>query len=127
MLSLNNLQKSKSIKPSKRLGRGNASGSGNYSTRGMKGQRSRSGGKSGLMSRSIKGYLLRIPKNRGFRSLQSKMIPVNVGELDKNFKEGTVINARQMLKVGLIKNISKGVKILSQGKLSKKFTVEADA
>lgn len=128
MLSLNNLKKSKGIgKKRERKGRGNATGSGNYSTRGMKGQRSRSGGKSGLALRSIKSYLLGIPKTRGFKSLNKSRQVVNVGALDKIFANGSTVNARAMLKAGLITTISGGVKILSEGKISKNLTVEANA
>lgn len=127
MLSLHNLEKSKSsTHRKKRLGRGNASGRGNYSTRGMKGQKSRSGGKSGLAGRSIKGYFLRIPKVRGFKSLNNSRATVNVGDLEKRFKNGDKINARAMLKAELIKTIANGVKILSKGDLNKKFIIEAD-
>lgn len=127
MLSLHNLDKAKSSKSrKKRLGRGNASGKGNYSTRGMKGQRARSGGKSGLASRSIKGYLLRIPKVRGFKSLNQARATINIGDLDKNFNDGDRVNARLLLKAGLITSINSGVKVLSAGKLSKKLIVEAD-
>lgn len=128
MLGLHNLNKSKAnAKKRKRLGRGNASGMGNYSTRGMKGQKARSGGKSGLAGRSIKGYLLRIPKTRGFKSLNSEMLTVNLGQLEKTFNTGETINARAMLKAGLINTIDNGVKILSDGKLTKKLTIEANA
>lgn len=127
MLNLHNLKKGSTNKKKKRLGRGNASGSGNYSTRGMKGQRSRSGGKSGLAIRSIKSYLLRVPKTRGFRSLRAEMSTVNIGELENTFKAGEKINNRTLLKAGLITTIANGVKILSDGKLTKNFVVEANA
>ena len=128
MLTLHNLSKSKSkAGDQKRRGRGNASGRGNYSTRGMKGQRSRSGGKSGLALRSIKSYLLRIPKVRGFKSVHAKMATVNIKDLESRFHQGDTINARSMLKAGLITTIANGVKVLSVGKLSKKLTVEANA
>ncbi|MCD4760401.1 50S ribosomal protein L15 [bacterium] len=128
MLTLHNLEKPKSSdKRRVRRGRGNASGSGNYSGRGMKGQRSRSGGKSGLALRSIKSYLLRIPKTRGFKSLNKKMATVNVYDLEKYFKDGDIVNARDLLRLNLISTISNGLKILSDGKLSKKLTVEANA
>jgi len=127
MLSLNKLEKSKSvIDAGKRRGRGNASGRGNYSTRGMKGQRSRSGGRAGLAGRSIKSYLLRIPKTRGFRSLQSKYATVNVVRLN-HFDDGAIVNARALLKAELVQSIDKGIKILSKGELNKKLTVEANA
>lgn len=128
MLNLHNLKKSKgSTQKKERLGRGNATGSGNYSTRGMKGQRARSGGKSGLALRSVKSYLLRIPKNRGFQSLNNPRAVVNVGDLEKAFASGETINARAMLKAGLIEDISNGVKVLSDGKISKNLIVEADS
>lgn len=128
MLTLHNLENKKSAKHrKKRVGRGDASGMGTYSTRGLKGQRARSGGKSGLAIRSVKSYLLRIPKVRGFKSLQNKMAVVNVGDLEKNFQDGQTVNARDMLKAELIITIANGVKVLSQGKISKKLTVEANA
>ena len=128
MLSLHNLEKNKESKHrKKRLGRGNASGMGNYSTRGMKGQRSRSGGKSGLAIRSIKSYLLRIPKVRGFNSLQSKMAVINLRDLENNFSKGDTVNARDMLRAELVRSITNGVKVLSLGKLTKELTVEANA
>ncbi|MBT4349896.1 50S ribosomal protein L15 [bacterium] len=128
MLGLHNLKaKHKGIKAKRRVGRGNATGKGTYSTRGMKGQRSRSGGKSGLTARSMKSYLLRIPKVRGFNSLNKKFACVNVRELQTNFKDGATINARGLLKAGLIDTINNGIKILSLGEISKKFNVEADA
>ncbi|MFA6307993.1 MAG: 50S ribosomal protein L15 [Patescibacteria group bacterium] len=128
MLSLHNLEKSKGTdKKSKRLGRGNATGSGNYSTRGMKGQRSRSGGRSGLALRSIRSYLLGIPKVRGFKSLNTARAIINIADLEKNFSDGDTVNIRAMLKAGLIETIANGVKVLSDGKLTKKITVEANA
>lgn len=127
MLTLHDLNKNNDNRARRRRGRGNASGRGNYSTRGMKGQRARSGGKSGLNIRSIKSYLLRIPKTRGFKSLQSKMAVVNLSELNSNFEDKATINARALLKAGLIETINNGVKILSVGQLNKKFTIEANA
>ena len=128
MLSLHNLQNDKNATHrKKRVGRGDGSGTGTYSGRGMKGQRSRSGGKSGLALRSIKSYLLRIPKVRGFKSLQSKMAVVNLADLESNFSKGDTVNARDMLRAGLVRSISKGVKVLSTGKLTKELTVEANA
>ena len=128
MLSLHNLEKSKATHDRKtRRGRGNASGAGNYSGRGMKGQRSRSGGKSGLSIRSIKGYLLRVPKVRGFKAIRKPMATVNVGELDKNFNSGETVNDRAILKAGLITTLRHGVKILSEGSITKNMRIEANA
>ena len=127
MLTLHNLQKRKGKTKSKRVGRGNSSGVGTYSKRGLKGQRSRSGGKSGLRARSIKSYLLRIPKVKGFKSLRSKQETVNIKDLAQNFQEGEIVNASALFKLGLIKTITKGVKVLAVGELKKKLTVEANS
>jgi len=127
MLTLHNLQKSKGKRKRKKVGRGNSSGTGTYSGRGLKGQRSRSGGKSGLRARSIKSYLLRIPKVKGFKSFKQNYETVNIKNLEKNFNEGQIVNARSLIKLGLIKTIDRGLKILSVGNLKKKLIVEANA
>jgi len=57
----------------KRKGRGNASGKGTYASRGLKGQRARSGGRSGLKRRSLMRQLIKkTPKIGGFKSLRKK-------------------------------------------------------
>lgn len=128
MLTLSNLQKSKgSTHRRKKLGRGTGSGRGNYSTRGMKGQRARSGGRVGVAVRSMRSYLLRIPKNRGFRSIYPKYATVNIGVLNEIFKDGEKVNARILVKKGLIDTISNGLKVLATGALDKKLIIEANA
>lgn len=128
MLALHNLKAVPgTTKRHKRVGRGSGSGHGNYSTRGMKGQRARSGGKSGLGLRGVRGYLLRIPKNRGFKSFYTKYAVVNVDVLDKNFQAGQTVNVRALFKLGLIDTVDNGLKILSSGELKKKLIVEANA
>lgn len=52
---------------------------------------------------------------------------VNVGTLQENFDEGATIDARRLLEKNLISSSRHGVKILSEGKLTKRFTVIADA
>lgn len=128
MLTLHNLAKNKANRRAgKRRGRGNASGAGNYSGRGIKGQKARSGGRVGLKIKSIKSYLLRIPKVRGFKSFYGKMQAVNTGDLERLFKSGDTINHKILLKVGLIKDNKAGVKILAKGKISKSLKIEAQA
>src|SRR3989338_10160525 len=80
-------------KKRKRVGRGNASGHGTYSGRGLKGQRARSGGKKGLKLRGLKQLLKNKPKIGGFRSLKPKMAVVNLSDLENNFSAGEIINA----------------------------------
>jgi len=122
---LHNLRPSQKRTSRKRVGRGSGSGLGTYSGRGLKGQRSRSGGKSGLKRRGLKQYLLQIPKVRGFNR-QSKVVSVNVGQLDKAFKEGDHVTPKHLIAKGLIRR-GMQVKILNSGTLKKKLTVSAHA
>lgn len=69
----------------KRLGRGNSSGSGNYSGRGMKGQKSRSGGKSNLKYKGLKDRLSSIPMQKGIKPRLAKSASVSVGKLSQLF------------------------------------------
>ncbi|MFA5029657.1 MAG: 50S ribosomal protein L15 [Patescibacteria group bacterium] len=124
-LTLSNLKPAKgAAKKAKRVGRGGKRGT--YSGRGMKGQRARSGGKGGLKALGFKQTLQRIPKIRGFRSLKPKLVVVNLRDLEK-FDAGTVADIKAMKKNGLIAKKVSGVKVLGEGKLTKKLTVVARA
>ncbi len=119
MLTLHTLQPaSGASKQRKRVGRGNGSGHGNYSCRGMKGQRSRSG-VSGLKRMALKKAMLQIPKLRGFQSDKPKYQVVNLATLNGLFKDGAVITADALLKAGLISETNK-VKLLADGELKLK-------
>ena len=126
-ITLSNLQKSRgTTKKRKRVGRGNASGHGTYSTRGLKGQRSRSGGKSGLKKRGLKMMLQRIPKKKGFTSRKPSYVAINIGMLDTLFNDGDVVTTQSLMKRGVIsKKEKRYIKVLGTGKLSKKLTVKA--
>ena len=125
-LNLSNLKPAEgSTKKRKRVGRGGKRGT--YSGRGLKGQKSRSGGKSGLKMMGFKQTLQRIPKLRGFKSLKAKKELVNLSDLDKNFNDGDVISPKEIIKVGLVNTLKNGVKVLGDGKITKKFTVSAHA
>jgi len=110
----------------KRIGRGDSSGHGTYSGRGQKGQKARSGGKGGLKRKGLKQFLQQIPKKRGFKTLYPKLQIVQLKDLDKRFKDNEFITPNKLVKVGLTKSISLGVKILGTGKLSKRLIVKAD-
>lgn len=126
MKTLHNIKKSpRSVRTSKRVGRGNATGKGTYSGRGMKGQRSRSGGKSGLAARGMKSYLLRIPKSRGFNAAPAKYTIINISALQKVFKDGDSVTLKSLKSRGLIDKNTRFVKILSHGDIKKKLTVSA--
>lgn len=109
-----------------RVGRGNAS-AGNYSGRGMKGQRSRSGGKGGLKLRGLKQTFKSVPKLRGFKSPYPKAQPVNLSDLEARFEKGDTVDAAALLEKGLVTTTQKPIKILGQGELTKSLTVKVTA
>ncbi len=115
---------SKSRRKPKRLGRGNASGKGTYSARGLKGQRSRSGGKSGNQLRGFKASLQKIPKLRGFKSLKARKETVTLDTLEKYANEKQIVNPAFLTKVKAITTPKNGVKIVARGELKKKLKIE---
>jgi large subunit ribosomal protein L15 len=124
MLSLNNIKRSLgATHKKKRVGRGNASGHGTYSTRGLKGQKSRSG-VSGLKRLGMRKQLLQTPKLRGFVSHRPKNQIIAVTAINKNFKDGDVVNAESLFQKNLIKDIAAPVKILGKEKLAVKVKFE---
>ncbi|MFA5360113.1 MAG: 50S ribosomal protein L15 [Patescibacteria group bacterium] len=120
-LSLHTIKPARgSVRKKKRIGRGNASGHGSYSTRGLKGQRSRAGGRNKLRRLGFKQILAATPKNRGFKSAKPKNQVVNLKDLNSNFSAGDKINAHSLLKAGLVQTVQEKIKILGQGKLALK-------
>lgn len=128
MHSLSNLKPARGAKKRRKVvGRGNSSGHGTYSTRGLKGQKSRTGGKAGLKKRAIKEqFLLKTPKFRGFKSLNKKMEIVNL-EMLSHFKDGEIVTASLLAEKGLISSPDSKFKILGKGEIDKSLTVEAHA
>lgn len=127
MINLSNLSPSPgSRKPRKRLGRGHGSGHGKTSGRGHKGQKARSG--SGVKPGFEGGQMpiqRRLPK-RGFSNIfRTEYAIVNIRDLHK-MRSGSTVNIATLLKQGLIKASDTKVKILGDGELTKKFTVEVD-
>jgi large subunit ribosomal protein L15 len=55
------------------------------------------------------------------------MVIVNLDQLESSFEAGELINAKKLIAKNLIKTAKTGVKILGDGKLTKKFTVSADS
>ena len=125
-ISLANL-KNKASKKRKRKGRGNASGHGTYAGRGLKGQRSRTGGRKGLKQLGLKQTLRRIPKKKGFKSIHPAPSVVNLDMLNRHFSDGEMVNFKKLIGKGLVKYSPAGYKVLGQGKLTKKLTVRAEA
>ncbi len=110
-----------------RKGRGAGSGNGKTAGRGQKGQWARSGG--GVRVGFEGGQMplaRRIPK-RGFHNIFAKPLEaVNVSVLEK-FEDGAVVNAQALLEKGVLSKCEYGVKILGNGSLTKKLTVQASA
>ena len=110
-----------------RKGRGNGSGNGKTGGRGQKGQWARSGG--GVRVGFEGGQMplaRRIPK-RGFHNIFAKPLEaVNVSALEK-FEDGDVVNVQALLEKGILSKCQYGVKILGNGALTKKLTVQATA
>ena len=110
-----------------RKGRGAGSGNGKTGGRGQKGQWSRSGG--GVRVGFEGGQMpltRRIPK-RGFNNIFAKPLEaINVSALEK-FEDGAVVDAKALLEKGILSKCEYGVKILGNGSLTKKLTVQASA
>lgn len=117
-LSLNTIQK-EGNKKKKRLGRGNSSGDGNYSGKGIKGQKSRSG-VSGLKRLGMKKQLIKIPKLRGFKSHKPKNQAVNISDINERFKDNEEVTPKTLVEKGLITKASNPVKILGKTPLNVK-------
>ncbi len=111
----------------KRVGCGDGSGHGTFSTRGCKGQKSRSGrdlrpGFEGGQLPIIK----RLPWTRGFTNVAKiQYSVVNIGDL-RLFDAGSEVRPESMLDKGLIKSIKFPVKILGNGELERSLTVKAN-
>ena len=109
-----------------RRGRGHGSGNGKTAGKGHKGQKARSGApRPGFEGGQMPLYR-RIPK-RGFTCRNSKeTVSVNVSALER-FENDTVVTVETLIEAGIVKNPRDGVKILGNGELTKKLTVQANA
>lgn len=115
------------LKSRKRVGRGRSSGHGKTSTRGQKGQKSRSGVS---LRPAFEGGQMpltrRVPKLPGFKSLKKR--EYKLIDLDKLNALGVkVVSPAVMLEKGLIRKANQKVKILADGEVAKALTVQAHA
>lgn len=127
-MKLNSIPKRKNrVMPGKRIGRGYGSGVGGHTVgRGTKGQKSRAGHKS---TRFFEGgnvpFFRRMPKYKGFNQPQKvEAQAVNLEILDKEFKDGDLVNLESLVSKGIARKNSKVVKILGKGEITKKLKVE---
>ena len=115
-----------STKAPKRKGRGQGTGNGTTSGRGMNGQNSRSGGGVRLGFEGGQMPLYRRTPKRGFTNHWRKdYIGVNVEALNV-FEDGAVVTPCMIVEAGLAKGTAYGIKILGNGELKKKLTVQAN-
>jgi large subunit ribosomal protein L15 len=133
-VNLSNLKPAQARKDRKRVGRGLGSGKGRYSTRGLKGQKARSG--SNKMRPGFEGgqmpIYMRLGKLRGPYSKdampvgphRTHTVAVNVRDLER-FDAGTEITPESLAAEGLIRNTRYDLKILGEGELTKKLSVSA--
>lgn len=128
MSKLNNFKLSEKRKSRMRVGRGNGS-KGTYSGRGLKGQKSRSGGGVPLFFEGGQLPLVkRLPFLRGFKNRFKKDFSiVNLSDIEIRFKDGDEVNSESLFKNNLIRKPNSTVKILGNGELKKnlKFKVHA--
>ena len=124
-MNLSELSPAAGSKQSDNFRRGRGHGSGNGKTAG-KGQKARSGApRPGFEGGQMPLYR-RIPK-RGFTNINSKeIVAINVDKLEK-FADGDVVTVEALLETGIISNPKDGVKILGNGELTKKLTVQVNA
>ena len=127
-MDLSNLRPADGAKQSNnfRRGRGHGSGNGKTAGKGHKGQKARSGGtRPGFEGGQMPLYR-RIPK-RGFTNRNSKtIVGINVSALEV-FENDAVVSVDTLIEKGIVKNPKAGVKILGNGELTKKLTVQANA
>ena len=110
-------------KSKKRVGRGGKKGT--YCGTGMNGQRSRSGFSRRATFEGGQSTLVEhTKKKRGFKSRAKSNQVISLEKIDTVFESGEVVNAESLKAKSLIKDIKIPVKILSDGKLSKKIVFE---
>jgi len=135
-LNLSNIQPAQERVDRKRVGRGPGSGTGRYSGRGIKGQKSRAGShkmRAGFEGGQMPIYM-RLGKNRGSTSkdampvgpFRTETVPVNIRDLDR-FDAGAEVTPESLVEKRLIKNTKIDVKLLGTGEISKNLTVRVHA
>jgi len=116
-----------SKKGRKRVGRGDGSGHGTYSGRGIKGQKSRAGCK---MRPGFEGGQLplikRLPQKRGFANIFRKEYNIiNINKLNM-FEAGSEVTPEKLVASGVVKSLRKPIKILGEGDIDHPLSVKAN-
>ncbi|MDL2205926.1 50S ribosomal protein L15 [Eubacteriales bacterium OttesenSCG-928-N13] len=110
----------------KRLGRGIGSGLGKTSGKGHKGAKARSGGgkRPGFEGGQMP-LVRRLPKRGFFNPFRTVYAAINVDRLDI-FEDGSTVTAVELVKAGIVNKIEDGIKIMGNGEITKKLTVQAN-
>ena len=126
-MKLHELEKNIGAKHSKkRVGRGSGSGLGKTSCRGQKGQKARSGGSINPVFEGGQLPLYRRLPKRGFSNypFKKEYAVINLSDLNV-FENGTVVTPALLKERGIVKKQLSGIKVLGEGQLEKKLTVQA--
>ncbi len=115
-----------SNKNRKRVGRGIGTGHGKTSGRGQKGQNSRSGGGVRVGFEGGQNPLVFRIAKRGFNNYEfaTRYAVINISDLEK-FEDGAEITPELLKEMGIVKKLEDGLKVLGNGELTKKLTVNA--
>ena len=127
-MELNELKYTKgSTKNVKRVGRGTSSGHGKTSGRGQKGQNARSGGGVRIGFEGGQNPLVFRVAKRGFSNynFETRYATINLSDLER-FSDGAEVTPELLKEMGLVKKQLDGIKVLGNGKLTKKLTVKAN-
>ncbi|MBR6137347.1 MAG: 50S ribosomal protein L15 [Bacilli bacterium] len=127
-MKLNELQRNiGATHAKKRVGRGPGSGLGKTCGRGQKGQKARSGASINPVFEGGQLPLYRRIPKRGFKNARFKTVygVINLADLNK-FEDGTVVTPALLKDTGLVKKQYEGIKVLGNGKLEKKLTIQAN-
>lgn len=110
----------------KRVGHGPGSGLGKTSGRGQKGQKARSGGSINPVFEGGQLPLYRRLPKRGFSNypFKKEYAVINLSDLNV-FEDGTVVTPALLKEKGIVKKQLSGIKVLGEGQLEKKLTVQA--
>ena len=128
MSKLNSFKLPTKRKSRNRVGRGNGS-KGTYSGRGLKGQKSRSGGGVPLFFEGGQLPLVkRLPFLRGFKNRFKKDFSIiSLSDIENKFNEGDHVNVESLFGLNLIRNKTSNVKILGNGNLKKSLKISVHA
>jgi len=124
----NTIKSNQTRKNRKRVGRGDGSGNGSYSGRGMKGQKSRSGGgvRPGFEGGQLP-MIKRLPSLRGFTNVFKKQFnAVNLDRILEKFPEGGDIETKDLVGARVIRDNGHPTKILGRGEVTVALSIAAN-